>query len=181
MECREIIQSYPPIKKVKENSFQNVNDMIFSNKKIKINQKENLENILKFQEESGYILPPSYLYILVNFGPMEYDRHNWLYFTDKSNIYYDGILLFGIPNIESLKIWLENLKKNVTGNIVNRNNDFLPMISTSAPSTHFYVGIKESNLDKIFLYDDDYENFEPILVANNIFDFFKNRVTTNYV
>jgi len=155
--------------------------MIFNREKFKIKNRENPQNILNFQEETGYILPPSYLYILFNYGAIKYDYHNQHLFSGMDGKYYNGILIDQIPNIDSLKMWLKNRWSEVLKNNVNINNCYVPMIGTYAPNIGFLVGIVESNLDKIYLYDDDYEYFKPILVANDIFEFFTHKVTSNYV
>lgn len=161
------------IRTARVNTYQNAIDMIFNSENFSIKEQENLNNILSFQKETNFLLPPSLLYILVNFGEIKYNFKVKHYYSDE---HYQDILLDTIPSISTLNLWLENYWKNLMEENKNLRSNYLPMLNTYAPNITFLVGVQESNLDRIFLYDDDYENFKPILLSTNIFDFFKSKI-----
>ncbi len=143
--------------------------MILKSNYSKINSREDVINILNFQTTKNLLIPPSYLYILFNFGEIKYNGKNKLYYSDEN---YNEILIDTIPSIHTLSMWLENYWAKLLMENENLSNNYLPILSTYASNIMFLVGVHESNLDRIFLYDDDYENFCPVLLADNIFQFF---------
>lgn len=148
---------------------------MFSKDKFTIVERENENNILSFQKDFGIVIPPSYLYILFNFGEIKYNYHVKHCFSNEN---YQGILLDTIPNINTLKIWLENYWESLMQENLNLNKNYIPMLSTYAPNIMFLVGVNKANLDEIYLYDDDFEGFKPLLIATNIFEFFNEKIIT---
>ncbi len=147
--------------------------MMFSKDDFTISLRENENDILNFQKEKGVILPPSYLYVLFNFGEIKYNHKVKYYYSDEI---YRNILLDKIPSINTLRLWMDNYWDNLMKENQNLDNKYLPILNTYAPNVMFLVGIQEFNLDKIFLYDDDYEGFNPIFIANDLFEFLKIKV-----
>lgn len=146
---------------------------MFSKDSFKISERENESNILNFQKEKGVILPPSFLYVLFNFGEIKYNYISKHYYSDQT---YHDILIDMIPSIQTLSSWLENYWDNLMKENINLGKSYLPILNTYANNIMFLVGIDESNLDNIYLYDDDYEDFKPLLIARDIFELFGQKI-----
>lgn len=122
--------------------------------------------LIELQELIGVALPPTYLYVLLNFGVIKHDKvQHVIEVSDYYKPMFDNLL-----SLEGLEICYRNIwKEHSSHNQCVESSNYIPIISTYDSNIIFLCGAVKENLDEIFLYDFDYEDFEPLKCFDDIF------------
>lgn len=133
------------------------------------------EDIIEFEKSFGISLPSEYKIILTEYGKLSNSNNIWFYNDKDKNI--NELLLDGTFSLSQQVLF----KENHWGEVVNKNSyltdkSYLPIISTYSGSDFFLIGLDNTNSGKIYFYDDDFENFQPAVVAESLFEFFTTKI-----
>lgn len=142
-----------------------------------INSKKYSENEIKnFEKKYGFLLPGEYKLLLSKYGKIEHTKY-WYYYK-KDN---DEYLLDSSISIDDHEVSIDFYWKEIEeSNPHLAQNNYLPIFGTHSPNFFFLVALDKENFGKIYEYDSDYEDFEPVECASSFFEFFEEKIYSTF-
>lgn len=133
-----------------------------------------LSDIEAFESETQTRIPPDLLYLFKMYGRIKHNYKNRYYFSGYG---YEMIMLDSIVDLDRLKIMYQNFWKETVFYHPFLKSKYLPLISTYSPNINFLIGTEKANLNEIFFHNMDFEKFDPLRVAPNIYEFYNTKTT----
>lgn len=135
-------------------------------------------DILKFERDRNLSIPKEYFRLLMDYGKLKFVKTWFLYYelSDGSDHVVSDSFSIEDQHMIWKNYWAEVEKSNPNLEASN----YLPIFGTHSSNFLFLIGIGDKNTGRIYEYDLDYEDFEPVRIAQSFEDFFMNKIYSQY-